>query len=864
MPDSKDRGLKGISRHFFEDSSEEKALMRRSATTLSDIRSGQAPLNATMGRVAGEIARHRSASEQALPMLSGIAAANMEMSGRLGELDESLNSGFSNVADAIQRAGDQAVGMPTEKRGINELLGQGLVDETELIILALRGLLDVDQSKKIFATLPDWKRAIVSSTLVARPDPRVERTLSPEESIFLADLRRKSSGPIEHMRSLNVVGRHGLLDTEMHHVLGQRIRELRAGLAGLGYSAQESLVQGDELISQGSVAIQQRDSATQQRGVAMQQREEAAWQRSTAIQQREGAAQQREVGIHQRDTALRLLNAGVYQRSELIGLSTASLDVQRGSLDTQRKALGVSESLLGVQQGAAVDLASLKGLAEDASVDRKAIVRNSEVLIETTSTTADNTGRTADAVSRYGELQARQMDRAQGARLAQLEQITRVADLAEIGNAVLGDMAESLGELVELDTSQLESLEWIQYGIDGLQEIGEAQLAVSKATNSRLEALHGLTARGFSVVGEVLLKIHESIQGIGGTIERLARDEDQIRGDEAVRRGLQWLSRGNIERTIVALDSAEERYDLDLRIFMNRALCHVFMDDAEKSEKDFLTALQLASGDENKRLRSLIRLNLGRLYASKAKVSLEEGDQQGHENSLLQAIEITGLAVSEDPEFLENKFYLAVYLAEYKLLEKSLKIIMEILAKDPKYSTKVRCHRELDPIRDSLVHVFSDLKLEVEGAGELSVKLNLARDAVLYGDIDFAIDVFSEICQTDGQFLLNSRFWEMEEFLLLKPQCYNAMVESITARKKKPPVHWYSLAICMLHMPNIIRGDIYEAFHRGALADKDFSNQKAAKITQNLKKLAGKKWESFRLIISTKRPIDFPWLNNEL
>ncbi|MBI4235167.1 hypothetical protein HY604_02610 [Candidatus Peregrinibacteria bacterium] len=843
-------------------------LARRGITELQGLQTDQREGNLTANLALQEAAKTREASENAL---RNAVLGNLAISGRLQGLEEALQSGLEGLGGRIDATGRSIVGIPTERKNTAELIAGGQLDEAEMIILAAKGALSSEQSMKLQRSLPEWKIRIIRSGLVTNANPREEKKLSAPEKIFLAELRRKMATPIESFRSLEVSARHQLLDPDLHHALARDLRSVRFGGEGVNYGVRELNEQADTIIGQNDAQISQGNAALAQGDIA----------------------------IHQREAAMRLARAGVLQGDQLVGLAKVSTGIQGSSLAVQGASLAVQGASLGVQK----DLRQLAQRAEDQRAhlvaSSEAIARSTEAtaalaqraevhrlgILDNTAATAQNTALSAVLAQRaetqrslilseiaglgstarhFGELQARQMDEAQGVRLLQLQLSEAMLAVGEQSNFLLEEISDATRTVAVYGARQVDELREVNYGLEALRAIGTAHL---ESAVRREESLQRLTA-AVGIVGANIVHVIEAVKASLLEIEARSaerdRSRDQIAADESFREAMLMLKIGEVDDAIECFTKSIDRWRADFRPYLQRGLCHASKSNAGNAQKDFENALKRVP-DDRKRTRAVIRLNLARLHYSESKVYFKESKTQEYEEKLLEAIEQAREAINEDPDFLESHFALATYLAAFKLYEEALKILMELIPKNPNYVAKVQHFEEFEPIKGMLKSTFDEeFNEKYTDSNKLKAHLAIARFSLSIGDSDMALKCFRNLIDKGPYFLDQCRFWEDKTFQSVMPQIVNLILAEIESGKERPHLEWYTISSIAINLKGIPSGKVYKAFKLGADTDPAFRTRAHGKIKRKLAGIFGTKAEELFEIIRRTYPTDFSWLTDKL
>ncbi|MEK7673270.1 MAG: hypothetical protein AAB373_05290 [Patescibacteria group bacterium] len=840
--------LDGLARAFFYDTPYQStgSLARQQLVELKDIEAGQRDQSLHAKDLVNETKKSREVAERMLaPLLmdisSGLIQGNEETQSRLRDLGAAFSEGNEKLASRISSTGDQISGIPRQSKSLEELLSSRAVDEVETVILAASRVLEKSQAERFFRLMPAWKIEILSSGLVTKTDFKAERALTSEQKVFLAQLRRKTGANPADFRSLKVFARQGLLDAEIHEALAERIPGVRFGIEGLKHEVRDLT----HLARETSEGVLQKSD----RQIALQSR----------------IAADSEVGVNQRDMALRLMRAGILKTDELIDVGRTAVSLDRENLRTNVGILGeirrsgdladraalqreaISRSGLGIER----NTADLVDLATDANVSHREI--------------SDGIGTLNLATGYYGDIQAAQMEDAQNARLVNLD-LTRALLAIEVRNSnIIAGISRGVSHLSEIGEMQLDKLEIINEGIDVLRQIGTAQLETSNTIIDTLGDLRETLALGVVNIVQIVEAVRQTLITMEArTIDR-EKNSDRNLAEQSFQKAMKMLQIGKIDKAIKFFDESEDRWPADFKVYFERGLCHVMQSQPRAAEEDFSDALKLASDPENTRIRSLIRLNLARLYYSEAKAHFERGRQPEYEERLLCSIEEAKKSISEDPEFLEAQFALATYLAAYKLYDEAIKILVEIIPLDPKFIEKISHFDVFTPLRDALKNTLGEEFSKQEEGRSSAVSLHIALDCVGLGDFETAKKCLTYLLANDPAYLRESKFWENLEFRSLENDIVNMLKANLGSIDNQDAEWGYSIIGIVLNFSKIGRGSIYNAFRTAVQNDVLFKNRDSEGIKDKLKAFTDDKFSSLIQIIKTKNPPDLPeWLVNTL
>jgi|GEM_PF-3311954 len=718
--------------------------------------------------ILGETQKTREEVSELAPVLRQSAIAQMAIDGRLQSLEESL-----------VETGENIVGIPSTRKSIAELLHNGEISDIEAVVLVGRGVLDSSQAEELLKRLPQWKLEVIRSGLATRYDPGTERQLHPPQKAYLAQLRRALITPTAHLSSLEPLARNRLLGSEVHHKLATRIREVRFGVEAGNYGIRELNEQTDRRISQGEIQIAQ---GSQQIG-------------------------DNRIARSQRETTNRLIHAGILQGNRLIELEERNIETQTAQLLVQTDMAGKVTTIrdLAVKAGedrtairtstesTAYSAGTLVELAEQASIDRQELIHGLRSLALTE--------------RGYGELQVRQMDEAQITREGQLAIMERIREIGEFGSTLLLDLSRTAKTLVRVEEAQLEELGKLNEGVVILQQIAAAQLETSQGIQGGLEHLQKiLEEQGINICRIVKATIVTLLDIEKRTMER-DNSRDRIAAEESFRKAMEMLRRGKIDKAIKYLDESEERWPADFRIYYERGLCYVAKNDSTRAKQEFLESIDMVCDEEKKKERALVRLNLARLYYSEARLHLEKGEMEAHDEKLLQAIEETKKAVEEDPGNDEAHFALAIYLAAFKLVDEALEILMELIRRNPEFAKKILHFDVFQPLMAILKHTLAEEFQEKDDKSIAKVNLAIAKDCLAVGDLETAIRCISLLLDNWIVFLRDSRFVEDSESSIVHGRITEKLKENVGANRYKKPEELYAALNIALQLKSASAGE---------------------------------------------------------
>lgn len=861
--------LNGLSNAFFNDSPYQStgSLARRQLVELQDIEAGQRDASLQTRELVSETTRSREVAERMLaPLLrdlgSEVAQGNEGIQERLRELQTSFTEGNAVLSSSLSGVGDQISGIPRQSKSIEELLASGAIDEAETVILAASRVLERSQAERFFRTLPAWKVEIIRSGLVTHVDVKAEQALTTQQKVFLAQLRRKTVSNPADFKSLTVFARQGFLDAEIHEALSERIPGVRFGVEGLKHELRDL---GRDVGERTSVMIGQGDEMIRRSDTQI------------GLQQR--IASGTAVAITQRDMALRLMKAGVLQTQELVGVERQSLSVQSSSLSVQQEQLRTSGAMLGEinrlgTRARSIDqnTASTARSAEVIAAYSRGILGNTADIRDATHSIASDTsamrigiGELGQATHYYGSLQAAQMDDAQGVRLAQVDLMRALVEIEASNGDTLVNIAENMAYLAEVSGRQLDELTDINEGVRILRKIGTAQLETQGHILDALGDLRQTLAVGIVNVVQVVDTLIQTVVDMDARATDRDNNSEKNLARQSFQKAMEMLKIGKIDRAIKFFDESEDRWPADFKVYFQRGLCYVLKNDPRAAEEDFLDAIKLASDGKEAKTRSLIRLNLARLYYGEAKVHFNSGRQTEYEEKLLESIEEAKRAVGEDPKFLEAQFGLATYLAAYKLFDEALKILVKIIPKNPDFAHKLDHFDVFTPIRESLKNTLGEDKESPSGTEISRANLNIAKDCVSFGDFETAKKCLNFLFEKDPEYLNKSKIWELPEFAILTDDIVEMTKGFLRLSANRNSDWGYAVIGIALHLPGIGRGSIYRAFEDSVKTDDNFKSKSPKKIRKKLDIFADDKIDLLIQIIKTKDPKTLPeWLIKSL
>jgi len=506
-----------------------------------------------------------------------------------------------------------------------------------------------------------------------------------------------------------------------------------------------------------------------------------------------------------------LIHAGILQGNRLIELEERNIETQTAQLlvqtDTAEKVTAIRD--LAVKAGedrtairtstesTAHSAGILVGLAEQASIDRQELIHGLKSLTLTE--------------SNYGELQAKQMDEAQVTRERQLTIMGRMREIGETGNALLSDLGHTARTIARIEEDQLEKLGEINEGVVILQQIAAIQLGASQRIQGGLERLQiTLEEQGINICHIVRATIATLLDIEERTIQR-DRHRDKIAAEESFGKAMEMLRRGKIDKAIKYLDESEERWPADFRIYYERGLCYVAKNDPTRAKQEFLESIDMACDEDRKKERALVRLNLAKLHYSEARLHLGKGETEAHDEKLLQAIEEAKKATGENPENDEAHFALATYLATFKLLDEALKILIELIRKNPEFTKKILHFEVFQPLIAALKHTLTEGSQEKDDESIAKVNLAVAKDCLAIGDLETSMKCVSLLLDKWIVFLRNSRFIEDSESSIVHRQTAEKLKENVDTNRYKTPEELYAALNILLQLRPVSARDLETA-----------------------------------------------------
>ncbi len=855
---------------------EGNTISRETNTALAALKTQQSETAVATTRTVQEVEQQNEISARGFGALfAATTAGHMAIDGRLQDMQKSLGIGLDSVASAISESTNALTGIKNVPEDVDQLVKSGKVKKAEAVILAMKGALSSDQASKVIGSLKIWEKEIIASELIHEPDPKIEAFLPVAARMFLAEMRRISNTPIGHFESLPQIARSGALDSGFHHTLAEQVRTIRIGIEGVNYSAREMLEQGDTSIVQRNLLLQQGHNHLQQGTEA----------------------------IKQRDASLRLARAGIFRMEQIEDIGNKSLIVQQDmstdlnglhtlavqGIEGQRTIINNAIQIADNSAESLLKLRNIQTLTEFANHQRA-------IVAESTMQTSENTGQLVrssvraelqrsllqgtalellESVRHYGDLQESQLDQAQATRVQQLALGIEARQLLQQGNSLLQDVNHQIGDLQRSSEEQVDVLINVADGIEILQGLGEAQLIALTTLDQTVHTLHDILKHNSEGIKLVVEGVKEAIKDVQRTLDRFGSTERQRKSEESLKRGLIWMKKGHLDRAIKAFDLAEEDWDLDSRIFFNRAMCYIYSDKAHLAKSDFQLAFDLADGEDSNKTRATILLNLAHLSYSEAQIYLKQGKDSLYEEKMLEAIENTQKAINEMPTYLEAQFTLAIYLVEFRLLNEALKVLMQVVKADVRFSLKIIDFQPLSPLATHFTSI-TDMLSDTTSEHKESTLLKLAQESLRCGNLELATEIFAELFLRSPINFYKSKLWALPEIDVIRNhliQLVSDYIEGVLVSEKSVDIELaYSLSGIMVALDPSKRALIYRIFSKGTKMDIMFKTLKyhpddqewALKCKEYLEGIFQIHWDNIREIIRRVDPSEYPILNTLL
>lgn len=757
---------------------------------------------------------------------------------RLSRIGQTLETGFSGLSDGIDRLDAtvrQVGGLPEAQRHIDELLRNGEVTESEVIILAIGGGLRREEASRLFQNIAPWKQDLIESGLIQRHDPEMEKTLTPQEKTFLAELRRRAGSGIKSFRSLEALARHRVLDDDLQFNLSKTVREVRAGMGGVVHGVNELASQGEKRINQAQVLEQltragvliQRDTLSESRGIR--------------------------TGV---DT---LVNLGQLAQADRRGIRLATettaesaMAIARGvaaQIHLAQRAEQRLDRIADATEGTYRNTGLLTVFAERANEIAEA---NYSANLETANNTAAMKVGIGALVTGTHELIGF-AERAEYARAVMIQQLAGMTDL-------LGDIADGIdkGNYYQALTREAIAdcnLTLIQ-GFSATIEIGRAQLATSMQANHLLTDL--LTANT-----EHHGQLMGALDRMEAGMERRHLTENQARAQERYREGLGKYRKGKIDEAVDLFKASLKLWSNDHKVYFIRGVCYALKDRPAKAEADFQEALIWVDEKDNTE-KARIKLNLARLYYSEAKVHSDADNTDLSEAKMLAAITTAKEATQDAPDLAEGPFALAHYLAAFKLYDDARIILMSIIPKNPTFILRMLYIPEFAPLLSSFKHTMQEQTTEASKESMSKASVAVIKDCIEIGDNVTALAGIRQLIQRSPIHLLRLKAWEIEELKPIRKNIIAILHEDIAAEDSKTPQECYAVTMLALHFRS---GDaeisdfvIFDAFLKGTKSDLDVEAKNKIAMINKLKALSPTKFTEL-LTLNKLHTKGLTWLN---
>lgn len=833
-------------------------------------------------RAFSEIQGVRAATQAGAMALEGTRLELMTANGSLSRMGDALEGGLAGISEEL---GDlntttrRSAGLPTTPRDIDELMNSGEVEESEIIILAISGGLTDEQQKKVFNQLAPWKRDIIDSGLVYSHDPKMEKTLSQAEKVFLSGLRRKASSGILSFRSIEALAWHGLLEEKLQFNLSKMVRGARQGTTGVIHGIHELADQGETRIAQGSAMIRQGTESLDLQRRQVGQIETRISQGDILNRLQAANLLIGKAGLEEQSG----IRAGVDTLVDLERLSKIDRHAIRAATEgTERNTAGIKQDTLIIARGVAAQV-YLAQRAEQ-RLDRiseatEGTYRNTELLTvfaqraneiaeanySANAATAQNTAAIRDGIGELVGIGIADLELSEvtaqntGEIAASTRELVGFAARNEYANAIMIEQGEVrirlLGDIADgIDTGnyyQALTREAIQEAhitlIQGFTDVvttGIAQLEEAMKSNRLFAALIEIQGAHHAQIVNILGKIEEGM-------ERRHLSKNQARAQERFQEGLGKYRKGKIDDAIKLFDTSVKQWSNDYKVYFYRGICYILKDQPAKAEEDLKEAFEWTEKKET-RVRAIIKMNLARLYYSESKVYLENGDSDLSDEKMLAAIITAQEASQEDPNFLETSFALATYLAAFKLYDEARAILMKIIPKDPTFAVKMLYIPEFAPILASFKHTLDENIAESNQNTINKVNIAIIKDCIEIGEFSTAITCIKELMRTGAIYLLRLKIWEIQELNPIRQQVIDLIVATIDSVDYSDPQNCYALAMLALHFrsnPDEISDfKVFDAFLKGTENDLDVKARNKVAMLEKLRALSKTKTDDLLAI----------------
>lgn len=732
------------------------------------------------------------------------------------------------------------VGVPTDKRGIVALLADGVVDEPELVWLAAAGVLSGPSTEAFVQALAPWKHDLIAGGLLVAPDPAAEARLSDAERLLLRELRRCRRRPVEQMRSIGPLARHGHLDPEKHHRLAERYAAARTGVEGIGYGVRAVGADTSALVAQGA-----RQATVAQQGVA------------------------------QRDVALALARAGLLEqragaqlgRRTLAELERIAERVEQGT-DACQGLPEVLERAAAAQEEAARQGHEATALARRAQQDRAAIRAGTEAIGATVQRVGDAWDRRLSELGTDGrrsvELLAR-MDAGVGGVAEGLAELGRggrrlAADGRRLSHAGAAAVA-GIDALNETASRQLDALGSVQDGVAGVRRgvVGQSvQLAGVRAAMARAgDVLQGIGERQAEAqswtresVGRVeaaLGRLERSVWSVGESLREIdgeqrwrELDSRRVLAAQHLRDAVILLERGRRDRALDSMDRAVRLAPADASMFFHRALCHIALDRPLAGRADLMEALALLP-PERTRERAAVRLALARVAHAEALASARAG--RGDASTRLA--DAVALAVEPAEDAAQCAPESTSFARAWGAAAGTDRLAAELADRGAAQIVAHPTLRGPGHAREALAAPFI---------------ARLALDAVALGDHALAVRCIAGAVRSRPVDVLRGRVLTLPALQGLRDDLEHAVVSEARSAALRSAREWYALAALCTACDTATEADAVRAFRRGAARDPDAIAQRAERVRATIRALAEEDAEPLLAILRRDRCPEWRWL----
>lgn len=847
-------------------------------------------------RALAEIQAMRSDIGDAAMALQATQWAAMQSNDHLSNISSALQDGLPAIAEGIgglQSTAEQLVGVPVASRSIQEIVASKPSMESEVIILAMSGGLKREQTKKLFDWLPYWKKDIIDSGLVYRHDPEMEKILSPEEKMFLAELRRKAQSSIKTFGSIEVLARHHLLDEDLHTNLSKTVAAARTGMTGLVHAANRLEEQGETRIQQGG-ALNRLTRAGLMVGAASLEEQKGIRSGVDALVDATERAQvdRRAIRASAQKTAentyaiARGVAAQVYLAQRAEGQRDRQIEVaegiERNTAGIQRntelltvfakRGNEIAEANLGVNMETAWNTGRLVELSEETvgflgsiaeSSERTAqntgkLVELGEESVELLGSIADTSQQTAINTASIARDTSHLVDFAERAELMRVVMIEQ----DQVRNMILGDMADSLDTANyyhALTREEIASLHLtLIQGIDLARQTGVRQIIEATRTNSLLSTL-------IEMFRTASVEMAATLEKIDANMERRHLTEFQARAGERFREGHGKYTKGKIDEAIAKFSESIKLWGNDHNVYFWRGLCYVLSDKPEQAKSDFAEALTWAVDAKDPAILALIKMNLAGLNYCEAKAYTRKGNSEMSDERMLDAILTAKEACELVPNFPQASFALATYLAAYKLYDDARVILMKIIPKDPKLAQEMQSVEEFGPILESFRHVTEEAHGKMDNTMKDRLSVAVLKDCMDFGDFSTAMFSIEELLKGGAIHLLRLKIWEIEELKPIRKQIVDVIARTMdTTEESGDSQNCYAVTmLALLYRENqseISNSNVFDIFLAGTQNDLDVKAQNKVAMLKKLRALSEKATDTILTINKLHRK-GLEWLN---